>query len=98
MGYRIQYGRTGKLRRVGLRRSGTLALTGLFFLLFLFLTVSFWPEGRSVLQRIVLPGDGAVTVSALETLSAQLRSGDGWGDALVRFCNGILEGAGLAPG
>ena len=69
-----------------------MALTALFLLLFLVLTHFFWPEGWSLLQEVIVPGDNAVAVAALDDLTAELKSGVELFPALLDFANRILEG------
>ena len=98
MGYRVEYETVRKVRRMEQKRSGTAALTVMFFVVFLLLTSLLWPEGREVLQEIFLPGDPAVTVAALETLADELQTGAQLGDALENFCQSIAWEAEIDPG
>lgn len=95
MGYRVEYGPVKKVRGLEKRVSRVSALTGLFLLLFLFLTVNFWPKGAETVKNMVLPGDPAVTAAAWEDMTDQLREGEELSDALHYFCVRILEGAEL---
>jgi hypothetical protein len=95
MGYRIDYGPVKKIRSVEKRKSGLAALTGLFFLLFVITVCCLWPEGVAELRQILLPGDAAVTTSAMEELTDSLRAGEKIVDSIRTFCARILEGAAL---
>lgn len=97
MGYRIDYGPVKKVRGLEKRTSRLAALTGLFFLLFVITVCCFWPEGVAELRQILLPGDPAVTTSAMEELADSLRTGEEIFDSLRTFCARILEGASCDP-
>ena len=58
MGYRIVYLPVKKLRRQHQNRSRRAALTGIAFVLFLWIISTFWEEGRRVLWEI-LPSEAA---------------------------------------
>ena len=60
-------------------------------LAFVVLTVCFWSEGAQVMQKLLLPGDAAVTVAALEDFAAELQAGEQLPGALENFCRSILE-------
>ena len=97
MSYRIIYGEEPKkLKSNGIRLGRIAAYTALCFALFAVLTVTFWPEGKSVLQEALLPGDASVTAQALENMMENLRSGEALGDAVVVFCQEIMDGAKLS--
>lgn len=95
MGYRVEYGPVKKVRGLEKRFSRVSALTALFLLLFFLLAGNFWPRGAEVIRKLVFPGDPAVTASALEVMTDQLREGEELSDALHCFCVRILEGAEL---
>lgn len=97
MGYRIDYQPIKKVRGLEKRSCRRTALTFLSLLLFFLLTWGFWPEGRALLQEALIPGDNAVTVTALENLSNELSAGTELSQALEIFCMDILEGAELDP-
>lgn len=98
MGYQITYQPIKKLRYLDQQRSCRTALTGLFFLLFLLFTHLFWPDGRELLQSILIPGDAAVTVAAMESFSHDLRTGLSLSECFTGFCRTVLEGAVIAAG
>ena len=78
--------------------SRVLLLTAVCLLVFLLLVNSFWPKGAEVLRSFLLPGDAAVTVAALEDLSAELRNGEDISSALESFCRKVLENARIGTG
>ena len=90
MGYRIQYGPVRKIRRSEHRRSGTVALTGLF-LLFLLMVNLFWSEGVQVIRESLLPKEHSVTVSAMEDMSDALVQGESAYEAVRTFLKSILN-------
>lgn len=90
MGYKICYGkeRKGRLR----------AMTAGWFCVFLLLVGLCWPRGREALTQLLLPGDGAVTVAAMEAFAQELRTGEKLRDAAESFCRTVLEEQPLASG
>ena len=93
MAYRIEYTPDSGSEKDG---SWSLAImTLLVFVLFAAVVHSFYPGQWSNLQAILLPGDGAVTGAALETLVQDLRSGIPMTDAAAAFCTQILQHAGV---
>lgn len=96
MGYRIEYEPSYGPRK---RRTPKLAvLTALCMLLFLLLVNTFWIQGKQALRELLLPGDAAVTASALEDLVRDLREGEKLSFALESFCKKVIEEAKLDPG
>lgn len=91
MGYRVEYETVSKVRRMEQKTARVPALTAAAFLLFLILVVNFWPKGKAVLQEILIPGDPAVTVAALEDLAEELETGAPLSDALENFCRTVVE-------
>ena len=98
MGYRVEYDSVKKVRGVQKRTAGRLAMTGVFFLVFLVLVACFWPEGASILRDALLPGDSAVTAAALEELARQVSQGTDLSQAVTEFCRDLLAGAGIGVG
>lgn len=96
MGYIIRY-QQGKipLHTVQHKKRRT-TLTGICFLIFLLAVCLYWPEGREYLKAVLIPGDAAVTVAAMEDFSQSLKSGTSLQEGLIVFCVTILEGAGFA--
>lgn len=89
MPYRIDYGPTKKVRGAEKRRSPRAALGALCILILLALAL--WPKGAQVLRSLLIPGDPAVTVAALEGLAGDLRSGADLQDALAAFCAQVAD-------
>lgn len=91
MGYRVVYGpeKTEDLPTAS-QGNGRRWLCGVFFALFLWMTVSFWPRGSDFLGRLVFSGDPAVTAAALESLALELQAGAPMGEALEAFCQEIV--------
>lgn len=83
MSYRIDYQATKKVRGVEKRTAGLPALAGACVLLLL----AFWPP----LRGLLIPGDPAVTVAALEELASELREGESVEAALEDFCRQVAE-------
>lgn len=83
MGYRICYGKEAE--------SSLWPMTLGWFLVFLLLVGVFWPQGRQTLRDILLPGDWAVTASALEGLVQDIRAGEELEQAVEGFCRLVLE-------
>lgn len=92
MGYRIDYGSQGQSRgksdSVG---SPFGIMTAAWFLIFLLAVGFFWEDGRLFLQRILIPGEPEVTLTAMETLARDLASGASLRTAAGAFCTTILE-------
>ena len=98
MGYRVDYSPVRKVRNAEKRTLRLPALTMLFFLLFVFLVLSFWPRGSVLLREILIPGDPDITVQALEAFARNLRSGEELSGALEVFCRTIVKEAQGVPG
>jgi len=96
MGYTITYQPARNLHQADTRRKRRIVLTGIVLCCFVLLTYFFWPDGRAYLQSALIPGDAAVTVSAMEEFSHSLKNGIPFSDGLYTFCLRVLEGAGFA--
>ena len=96
MGYRIVYGGEPEYRgRYKMRGRSVVFYLAVCLVLFGVLTMKFWPEGREVLQEVLLPGDPAVTRQALHNMAEDLKAGEAIGDAVAAFCREIVDGAQL---
>ena len=96
MSYRIEYGTAvpQKFQKTQ-RKSHLRGLTALCVLLFALAVGKCWPEGRQVLEQYLLPGEPSVTEQAFSNMIAELTQGERLEDALVVFCQQILDhGAG----
>ena len=60
-------------------------LTVSFFVCFLWTVNRFWPEGRELLQLLLIPGDPDVTLEAAEVFAQDLGSGEHLAEAWYRF-------------
>lgn len=92
MGYRIDYQPVKKVRDAEKRRSGSLPLTALCFLLFCLLVNWLDPVGAEVMRELLIPGDAAVTAAALDGFAEELKAGEELEDALKYFCQKLQEG------
>lgn len=82
MGYQIQYGLSGEMRRISASRKWARnALKALAVIAVVM--VAAWSLGA----------DWGVIVTALESMAGQLREGGGMQEAFSSFCLEILEGA-----
>ncbi len=95
MSYRVDYGPMKKVRGMEKRVSRRCALTGLFFLVFVVMVYCFWPEGKTAMEHLLLPGDRAVAAAAWEDFAGELRGGKEISESLRLLCVRILEGAGF---
>ena len=89
MGYHIVYHSNKiKLKRSMLRCS--LMVTA-FFVCFLWCVSQFWPEGKLVMQSLLIPGDPQMTQKAVEVFLQELRSGFALTDAAQNLYDSIME-------
>lgn len=72
----------------GFRR---LILTGCFFLCFLCLVASCWPDGYDLLKQLLIPGDPDITLEAAEVFAQEVGSGFSFRDAARNFCLAVLN-------
>lgn len=89
MSYRIDYQATKKVRGAEKLRSPGAALVCILLILLILCGIP--PQGREVLRSLLIPGDAAVTVAALETLAGELRSGTEVQTALDGFCRQVTD-------
>ena len=92
VGYRIEYGKTAEKFQIVDRKKKPFpvaVVAGLMILATLMI-----PKSREVVRDLILPGDGAVTAAAIETLVDGLRAGESLGDAVTVFCQEIIAGDG----
>ena len=70
-------------------------MTAVFLLLFALSVGKIWPDGRQVLRRFFLPGEPSVTEQAFSDMILELSDGIPLENALVTFCQQIIDyGAG----
>ena len=92
MSYRIEYGTAVPLKyQSKKRKSHFRTLTALCILLFAFAVGEFWPDGRLVLRRYFLPGEPSVTEQAFSRMISDLTEGVALEDAMVAFCQQIID-------
>lgn len=93
MGYQISYDsgiickKTIYPRRFKGKRWIISALLVIFTLILLF------PTGRIWVRDLILPGNEAVTASALEELVQDIRQGTPFSEAITCFCQQIIYGS-----
>lgn len=87
MAYRIRYKGKNPAPQPKSRLPG---LTVLFFVLFLIAVFRFCPEGRSLIQTLVIPG-GEQSIQALEAMAQNLRDGMGLQEAAECFRRELTE-------
>lgn len=95
MVYRIEYGLLSRRRqrRLPLR---LIALTGLFFALFLLGVKVLWPEGRAALYDLLLPaGESGRFLEASRIFLSDLKDGEPFYRSLTAFCREIIAYANL---
>lgn len=96
MGYQIHYEPGNKMQRKATSKNKISVLFSVFLSLFIIITFLFWPQGRTALQSILIPGDPEVTMCATDMLISSLKNGTEPGEALETFCLSILDGAQFA--
>ena len=85
MSYRVEYGKNEK--KVAGR---LLFLTVLFFLLFLTLVHRCWPEGASVVRRVLKASEDSVSVLALDRIAQKLGEGDLDLEVFLHFAQNLM--------
>ena len=96
MAYRIEYAQNSKYQPPASfcwDRLGRIVMV--FFLFFLLATAVFWPDGRLMLQRMILPCDMDVTSAAFGSMLEDIREGESLEVAVEAFCKEIITGAAL---
>ena len=68
-----------------------LVLTAGFFLCFLWLVTTFWPDGQNLLKQILIPGNPEVTLEAAEVFAQEVRTGFPLADAVQNFCYAVMN-------
>lgn len=93
MGYQIKYDR-GIIRKraIGISKKSFKIYAICTIFVVLVLTIAF-PDGRIWLRDLLLPGNEAVTVAALEDLVHNIRQGTPIADAMSGFCQQIIYGS-----
>lgn len=91
MSYRIIYTADQQMRGSTVSFSRRFLFTAVSFVLFLLYVHFFWEEGALVLRSLRLRGSWNDVASAADILSKELRGGAGISEALLTFCNSIME-------
>ena len=96
MSYRIVYGGEPLVEhRIHRGRSYIRTMTALAMMLFALAVGQFWPQGKAMLQELLLPGEPTVTEQAFSGLVSDLGRGIKLEDAMAAFCQQIIDnGAG----
>ena len=93
MGYSIDYQSSGTEKLALSEEKGHLrAFIGLFILIGFVLAWNFWPAGREVLEKLLIPGEPEVTMAAAKELVTDLQGGMDTQEAVAAFCREILGG------
>lgn len=88
MGYRIVY--DGRPEESCDKAGNRFLLTAFWFCVFLLLVCAVWPEGRTLLRCIFIPGDPERTAQAASMLLEQLRNGVAMDEAVTAFCRTVI--------
>ena len=92
MSYRIDYGCATPMKYCKNRgRRYIRMLTAVSLILFALAVGKFWPQGRQVLREYLLPGEPSVTEQAFFELVSDLSEGMKIQDALLVFCEQIID-------
>ena len=92
MSYRIEYG-TAIPRKFRVKRpkSHIRTLTAIGIFLFVLTVRAFWPEGRNYLGTLLLPGKPSATEQAYSDMLSELVRGIPMEEAMVAFCQQIVD-------
>jgi hypothetical protein len=52
-----------------------------------------YPQSREAVRGLLIPGEDAVTVAAVEIMTNDLKSGAGLYDAVFDFCSMVIHGS-----
>lgn len=90
MGYRIQYGPVGSKRRERKKKRMGLLVA---ICVVISAAVLHFSGLDTVIKTWLLPGDPEVTAAALQELVSDLQDGAGIGEAVMAFCEEIVDNA-----
>jgi len=95
MGYRIEYERTGNIRRYSFteRRS---RMWPYVLGAAVMMAVCLYGFAGDLLARFLLPGDPEITGQALDTMVEGLNSGQSLTEAITAFCQEIVANANIS--
>lgn len=95
MGYRIEYGSQGDLRKPLKPKRPYSAIAAAACVLALVAgAIAIKHTGLTWVQEVLLPGDPAVTAAALENMVDNIKEGNSIAEAVTAFCQEIVENAG----
>ena len=92
MGYVIDYQAGPAVRKSNRRRHSAVRMAVVLLILLAVIPGFLLYDGEYTLQRILFPGNTAVTVSALENMAENLKEGVSFSDAFHCFCLRVLTG------
>ena len=99
MGYRVDYGPMDRaMRKESYRMGGWPLLCAVFFLCFLILVGSFWPDGRVLMEKLLFPGDWQRLDAAAALFRDAAEDGGSVTDCVETFCKEILAGTAFGIG
>ena len=92
MSYRIEYGTAvpEKFQPEKIKRH-IRTLTALCILMFSLTVGKFWPDGQQLLREYFIPGNPSVTEQAFSHMVSELRDGAAPEEAVVAFCQKIID-------
>lgn len=90
MPYRVDYGAPEPHDR-GEWGARLIVSVFVFFCFFMLLVQAFWPEGREVLLKLLIPADTEAVWSAFGEFSRELDQGIPLKFAAQNFCSGLLS-------
>lgn len=88
--YRMIY-ESGNSGHVQNGRGRCVILTAVLFIMFCMAVCIYWPEGKALLQTLLIPGDPETTLQAAEVFAAEVGSGYALSDAVRNFCCALFE-------
>lgn len=95
MGYRIEYGSQDELRKPLKNKHRYSAIAAAVCILALVAgAMAIKHTGLTWVKEVLLPGDPAVTATALENMVDHIKDGDSIAEAVTAFCREIVENAG----
>jgi len=91
MGYRIEYGPDRNQVEKGRGTTDRIrAMIAGWLLLFCLLVSAFWPEGSTLLQDVLLPGEKTASEVAFCSFVENLRLGEPLGESVAVFCRTVI--------
>ena len=90
MGYRIDYKTVVREKRLKKRHHPMLLLSVCLLTVLLLNTVL--QDQRTMLLKVIFPGDVEVTMASLDNMLTQLKAGAPFQDAFLCFCQQVIAG------